>query len=166
MNAIHGELAEGVEELQRLAAQRLSVSAARALTGADAPPETCPYRGLTAFDVEDASSFFGRERLVAELASRLPGADVLLVVGPSGSGQSSGGRSGLGPARAAGVLPGSAHWAVVVLDMSADIDLMWSLAAPAADSRRLLVIDQLEAVFTSAHTETTTRILDALVDHI
>ena len=166
MNAVHGELTEGVEELQRLAAQRLSVSAARALTGAEAPSDTCPYRGLAAFDVEDAPSFFGRERLVAELASRLPGADVLVVVGPSGSGKSSVVRAGLVPALAVGVLPGSEDWAVVVLDMSADVDRICSLAAPAPGTRRLIVVDQLEAVFTSAATETAGRVLDALVEHI
>src|SRR6185312_1711226 len=46
----------------------------------------CPYKGLESFDVEDAAVFFGRERLVSELVARLPGAQLLGIVGPSGSG--------------------------------------------------------------------------------
>ena len=67
----------------------------------------CPYKGLAAFDAEDAEYFFGRERLVAELVARLVGAPLLAVVGPSGSGKSSVLRAGLLPALAGGVLPGS-----------------------------------------------------------
>ena len=69
-------------------------------------PGACPYKGLEAFDVEDAAVFFGRERLVAEMVARLPGAPLLGIVGPSGSGKSSAMRAGLvaaiGARRAAG----------------------------------------------------------------
>jgi WD40 repeat protein len=86
--------------------------------GADA---VCPYRGLKAYDVADARYFFGREvltgRLVARLAEQLPGAGVLVVVGPSGSGKSSLLRAGLIPALEAGLpnIPGSRAWPRVVL---------------------------------------------------
>jgi DNA-binding SARP family transcriptional activator len=43
----------------------------------------CPFKGLAAFDVDDAGIFFGRERLVAEMVARLVGAPLLGVVGPS-----------------------------------------------------------------------------------
>ena len=73
-------------------------------------PLVCPYKGLATFRAEDAEYFFGREQLVAELVSRLVGAPLLAVVGPSGSGKSSVLRAGLLPALAGGVLPGSANW--------------------------------------------------------
>ena len=56
---------------------------------------TCPYRGLMAYDVDDAEAFFGRKddvRVCLELL-RLHGS--LAVVGPSGSGKSSLVRAGI-----------------------------------------------------------------------
>ena len=61
-------------------------------------PSVCPYKGLAAFQAEDAESFFGREQLVAELVHRLQQHRVLVVAGPSGSGKSSLVRAGLIPA--------------------------------------------------------------------
>ena len=52
-----------------------------------------PYKGLRAFQENDAPDFFGREALVARMAERLseddPTARFLAVIGPSGSGKSS-----------------------------------------------------------------------------
>lgn len=62
------------------------------LPPADVP---CPFKGLAAFQPEDAEFFFGREGLVAGLVARLAEAPLLGVVGPSGSGKSS---IGCGPA--------------------------------------------------------------------
>jgi DNA-binding SARP family transcriptional activator len=78
-------------------------------TGPDGAP-VCPFKGLASFEVSDADYFFGRERLVAEMVARLVGANLLAVVGPSGSGKSSALRAGLLPALASGVLPGSEGW--------------------------------------------------------
>jgi WD40 repeat protein/class 3 adenylate cyclase len=76
-----------------------------------------PYKGLEAFQPQDAEFFFGREELVADLAGRLAGSAFLAVVGPSGSGKSSVVRAGLVPA-----IWGGAHglapqhdWKVVIL---------------------------------------------------
>jgi class 3 adenylate cyclase/WD40 repeat protein len=74
-----------------------------------------PYRGLTTFDASDAEFFFGRERLLAEIVSRLAGTPLLGIVGPSGSGKSSVVRAGLIPGLASGVLPGSERWTVALL---------------------------------------------------
>ncbi len=60
--------------------------------------ESAPYIGLTAFGPEDASRFFGRERLVEKLATRLSRQRFLAVLGASGSGKSSLLRAGLIPA--------------------------------------------------------------------
>ncbi len=75
-------------------------------------PRANPYKGLRAFDESDAEDFFGRDRLVDELLSRLGRSDrqFLAVVGPSGSGKSSVVRAGLLPALRRGALPGSANW--------------------------------------------------------
>src|SRR5262249_14601577 len=45
--------------------------------------EACPYKGLAPFDVEDAAYFFGRERLIGELAARTVQFGILGVVGAS-----------------------------------------------------------------------------------
>jgi WD40 repeat protein/class 3 adenylate cyclase len=82
------------------------------LPPADVP---CPYKGLAAFEPEDADYFFGREALVAELTARLAGTRFLAVVGPSGSGKSSVVRAGLVPALWGDALPGSQDWQTLVL---------------------------------------------------
>jgi len=55
----------------------------------------CPYKGLDVFDEEDAELFFGREKLVEDLVSRVKNSLTLFVTGPSGSGKSSLVRAGL-----------------------------------------------------------------------
>ena len=66
----------------------------------DVPPADVrnPYKGLAAFEPEDAEYFFGREALIEELVARLKERGFLAVVGPSGSGKSSLVRAGLLPA--------------------------------------------------------------------
>src|SRR5207253_10434027 len=61
-------------------------------------PGPSPYKGLEAFQPEDAEWFFGRDSLVAELTVRLSETAFLAVIGPSGSGKSSVLRAGLLPA--------------------------------------------------------------------
>src|SRR5207248_10234983 len=73
-------------------------------------PGPCPYKGLEAFQPEDAEWFFGRDGLVAELAVRLSETAFLAVIGPSGSGKSSVLRAGLLPALWRGKLAGEAAW--------------------------------------------------------
>jgi transcriptional regulator with XRE-family HTH domain len=80
-----------------------------------------PYRGLKAFEEQDAGFFFGREAATAEMLDRmsrlLDGAGVLVVSGVSGAGKSSLLRAGVLPRlRAAGLpdMPGAAWWPWVV----------------------------------------------------
>ncbi len=140
---------------------------------AAAPGTTCPYKGLAAFQPEDASFFFGRETLVDELVRRLHASRTLVIGGPSGSGKSSLLRAGLVPALAAGALPGSQHWSILMFSPGADAldELAHQLGrlapdrAPStaddlrADPRRarrlvptdahtLVAIDQFEELFT------------------
>ena len=79
----------------------------------EATAATSPFKGLHAFQEADAADFFGRDRLVADVISRLgAGARLVALVGPSGCGKSSVARAGVVPALRKGSLPGSEHWLV------------------------------------------------------
>ncbi|WP_377641811.1 BTAD domain-containing putative transcriptional regulator [Oryzobacter terrae] len=147
-----------------------SVAVLRDATGDAEPPDsrTCPWRGLAAYDVEDARWFAGRDRLVAELVSRLAGGRLLALVGASGSGKSSALRAGLLAALAADVLPGSGGWRVVTLrpgphpmrelarrslgatgrDEVADLLTHLVTASGEQEGRVLVAVDQFEEVWT------------------
>jgi len=60
-----------------------------------------PYRGLSAFEEQDAAFFFGRETATTELLERMPGdlqgTGLLMVSGVSGAGKSSLLRAGVLP---------------------------------------------------------------------
>ena len=80
-----------------------------------------PYRGLGAFEEQDAAFFFGREAATTELLSRmsrhLQGAGLLVVSGVSGAGKSSLLQAGVLPRiRGAGLAfaPGAARWPCLV----------------------------------------------------
>ena len=49
----------------------------------------CPYRGLFAFQEEDAHLFFGREQFIKDVVAAVRRKPLVAVVGPSGSGKSS-----------------------------------------------------------------------------
>ena len=70
----------------------------------------CPYKGLEVFEEEDADLFFGRERLVEDLLSRVKESRTVFITGPSGSGKSSLVRAGLIHALKDGALKSSDHW--------------------------------------------------------
>jgi DNA-binding SARP family transcriptional activator/WD40 repeat protein/tRNA A-37 threonylcarbamoyl transferase component Bud32 len=74
-----------------------------------------PYKGLRPFDETDAGDFFGRSRLVDELAAALADRSVVAVVGPSGAGKSSVVRAGLVPALRRGAVAGSREWFVTTM---------------------------------------------------
>ena len=135
-------------------------------------PEGSPYKGLDSFGPDDAETFFGRERLVADLVARVAGGGLVGVVGPSGSGKSSLVRAGLIPAVSAGVLPGSQEWVTVVMrpgehpmqalnatllpELAHDVaavltgtePLLVQLGHTAGAPQVLVVVDQAEELFT------------------
>jgi WD40 repeat protein/DNA-binding SARP family transcriptional activator len=148
LRSVEGELAVGLAALQV------------AREHADPPvhdtgPTVCPFKGLAAFENADAGYFFGRERLVAELVARLVGAPLVGVVGHSGSGKSSLVAAGLLPALAAGILPGSDTWPLVLLrpgehPLRALHDAQAQLLAR---EHGVLVVDQFEELFTACRDE-------------
>ena len=138
--------------------------------------ETSPYLGLEPFREEDAGLFFGRDREIALLVEKLRGPRFLAVLGASGSGKSSLVRAGLVPRlRAAddalrvvtltpgatplgplaGQLAATASDAPTAAELADDVRALdragERFATTAASGARLLVVvDQLEELFTLA----------------
>ncbi len=140
-------------------------------------PATNPFKGLRPFVEEDTADFHGREAavdlLLALMAANSAPALVTLV-GASGSGKSSVVRAGLVPRLREGALPGSGDWFVITMvpGRSPFVELASAIAEIAAGntsgmidplrngidatldrvlppgSHVLLVIDQLEELFT------------------
>ncbi len=52
-------------------------------------PLPCTYRGLSAFQEQDAPFFFGREVFIEQLMDNVRNKSLIAVIGPSGSGKSS-----------------------------------------------------------------------------
>ena len=125
------------------------------LAPADVP---CPYKGLLPFDPEDSELFFGREKLVEDLAARLAASTFLAVVGPSGSGKSSLVRAGVVPA-----LRRAARRELRAAIVSPGANPLAQLAA--AGEAPVLVVDQFEEVFTLCRSEENRSVfIDALLD--
>ncbi|MEV8639138.1 hypothetical protein AB0395_46520 [Streptosporangium sp. NPDC051023] len=146
------------------------------LTGGMPPPGggTAPYRGLAAYEPQDAARFHGRARLAGELADRVNNHRFLAVFGPSGCGKSSLIRAGMVPAvtgrdRSAILLtPGcsplaelAAHLSKaagtpagpLLADLAEDpartaLAVRQALAARPPGHELLIVADQFEEVFT------------------
>ncbi|HEY0484424.1 MAG TPA: hypothetical protein VGD37_43185 [Kofleriaceae bacterium] len=139
-------------------------------------PEPCPYPGMRPFKTEDAARFHGRDKEVADLLGRMrDGQRELYVIGPSGSGKSSLVAAGLVPSlrrtpELAGasflvrqMRPGADPTAALegVLEGTAadrsDTALRWLgdavdrlLAGHPECERLLIIVDQLEELFTTA----------------
>ena len=132
------------------------------------------------------------DRLVRRLEEDEEGARFLAVVGPSGSGKSSVVRAGLVPALRRGALPGSEHWYVIDLlpgsqpfrelesallgvavepppslldELRSDVRGLVRAAdrvLPDPDAELLIVLDQLEEVFTLVDRDERARLLESL----
>jgi DNA-binding SARP family transcriptional activator/WD40 repeat protein/class 3 adenylate cyclase/energy-coupling factor transporter ATP-binding protein EcfA2 len=153
--AFRGEMVDGVESIQRLLEQRRTQLAGREAqlqASVVAALAVCPYKGLARFEAVDASNFFGRERLVAELVARLAESSLLAVVGPSGSGKSSLIRAGLLPALAAGVLPAASPWRTIVCPgphPTRELARRLHVTDRPAGGRWVVFVDQFEETFTA-----------------
>jgi WD40 repeat protein len=125
----------------------------RRLPGAPSVAEPEPYRGLDSYGPDDASYYFGRERLVARLVALVTSsasAGPTVVVGPSGSGKSSALQAGLaarlsatGNWQVAGLTPGPRPMAVLEETLR---EIRERKLPPG--SRIALLIDQFEELFT------------------
>ena len=64
-----------------------------------------PFRGLLPFEEQHAALFFGRDKEIREVASRLGQRRLLALIGVSGSGKSSLVMAGVVPMLRAGLIP-------------------------------------------------------------
>jgi WD40 repeat protein len=94
--ALHAD--QGVPSFEDLKTLVSMVSGGAAGAVSLLSPGKAPFRGLLAFDVDDAPFFFGRDREIEELLKGLRQSSFMAVVGDSGSGKSSLVRAGLVPA--------------------------------------------------------------------
>lgn len=145
----------------------------------DVPPADVPnpYKGLAAFEQEDAEYFFGREALIEELVARLKERRFLAVVGPSGSGKSSLVGAGLLPALRRGALAGSQTWHTVIMTpgehpletLNAKTAEFWPSGtadqpSEGENSMLLVVVDQFEELFTlTQDADEAARFIEALL---
>ncbi len=146
-----------------------------------------PYVGLRPFEAADADRYFGREHVVADLVERVRSNSVVMLVGGSGSGKSSIVRAGLVPRlrrldppwTTTVMVPGSRpmqHLAEALQRVqTADVDpaggagrslgsagISLATAAHRASGRLLLVVDQMEELFTVAEPDERERFLAVL----
>lgn len=160
-------------------------------TGGLQPAATNPYRGLHAFAESDSHRFFGRDAAVRELLDRLSAVDesrFVVVAGASGSGKSSLVRAGLVPEVRAGAIKGSDQWLIATMmpgsdpfaalanatgslsvaatTVSGEEPLVKQLAELTSQAPVLLVIDQLEELFTNCTPETEGRFVRELVSAV
>ncbi|MGD8202342.1 BTAD domain-containing putative transcriptional regulator [Ornithinimicrobium sp. W1679] len=128
---------------------------------APSPSGQPPYPGLVPFDVDDAASFFGREREILECLTMWTAHGVLAVVGPSGSGKSSLVRAGVSARLADG-----GHRVVVMTPGARPLSsLETSLAGVGPRDDVVLVVDQAEELVTLCDREVERRsFAAALVD--
>jgi WD40 repeat protein/DNA-binding SARP family transcriptional activator len=175
LDAARADLRLGVTRYREVIERQLGVE-----------PGTCPWKGLVAYGVADAPWFAGRERLVAELLTRLASARLVALVGGSGSGKSSLIHAGLLASLQAGALPSSESWVPLVMrpgphpmrelvrealrgadrDRDRVAELLERVVFDEPDeSRVVLIVDQFEEVWTAC-TDTAEResFLEALAE--
>ncbi|OYQ63145.1 hypothetical protein B9G53_18550 [Pseudanabaena sp. SR411] len=110
-----------------------------------------PYRGLAAFEEQQADFFYGRETATRDLIKRITDSTFLAVSGTSGCGKSSLIKAGLLPYLAKDYIPDSSNW--VVKSFTPEDSPLRKLAKalehrPPESQTLLLFIDQFEEVFT------------------
>ena len=101
---------------------------------------TCPYQGLSPYDVDDSESFFGRDDDVRVCLELLETHNVLSVLGPSGSGKSSLVRAGV----AASLRRSRRQVAVIT---PGEHPMKSLAAAPEQGHQSVLLVDQCEEAF-------------------
>ena len=163
----------GVRDRRDVEAWMAALRRVRASTDRRTTRTSAPYRGLSAFEPEDAALFFGRQESTARILDLIaalrgdpgPSHGLLAVIGPSGSGKSSLLRAGVVASVRNGALdsggsddllddtvPSEVRWTCEIVTPGRDpVTALTAVLAPGSPSRpRLVVIDQLEEIFTSA----------------
>ncbi|MEU4804751.1 XRE family transcriptional regulator [Actinosynnema sp. NPDC023587] len=146
VRACEGDVDEWEDRWHQVAAEVLPTPAA-------CPNEAHPpYAGLAAYGTGDAEWFFGRDRILEDLAHRIADGRFVAVFGASGAGKSSLLKAGLVPR-----LPGPA-----VLTTPGEVDVR----ADGLDlTRDLIIVDQFEEVFTLCQDQARqAEFIDALLD--
>lgn len=114
----HGSMAEWADDARRAIAASPETRPINVAVGDVS--SLCPYKGMAAFQPEDAGLFFGRDELIDTLIARLQDHPVLVIGGPSGSGKSSLLRAGLIPRLERGAIAGSQQWRVALFNPGSD----------------------------------------------
>ena len=110
-----------------------------------------PYRGLYAFESEQAQYFCGRDEAVRTLILRLAESRFLAIIGYSGSGKSSLVKAGLLPQLKGDRLPASSEWEIASFTpgehpLGKLVDIL--ARQQQQNQPHLLFIDQFEEIFT------------------
>lgn len=180
VEACDGDVRQWRERWQEVAAELAAADSEAGGAERDGPAdgtgEVVPYRGLAAFEAEDADWFFGRERLVDAVTAQLEKSRFVAVFGASGSGKSSLLRAGVVPrwqtahgqrrtvvlvpgahpvrTSAAALVPSAArsaetqHVDSAAGDQALHRAVRQALADQGDGAELLLVVDQFEEVFT------------------
>jgi hypothetical protein len=146
---------------------------------APAEPEwiECPYPGMVPFDASQSWQFHGRDSEIQDMLTYLHHRQLLFVIGPSGSGKSSLVFAGVLPELArdttfprdywtfSSMRPGARPSETLARIVDESLPLPTSangnpLLARPAQKRLLLVIDQLEEMFTQASPEEQTQFVE------
>ncbi|MET0735913.1 MAG: BTAD domain-containing putative transcriptional regulator [Microbacterium sp.] len=114
-----------------------------------APPTSsdCPYQGLSAFDIEDADAFHGRQAMVDAATARLERTGFLALIGASGCGKSSLALAGVGAALR------DRGWSVETVLPTGNAVAALERLTHARTERGLLIVDQFEEVFQLTETD-------------
>jgi DNA-binding SARP family transcriptional activator/WD40 repeat protein len=105
--------------------------------------QRCPWKGLASYDAEDRDTFFGRAAEVESCLQRLESHRLLVLTGPSGCGKSSLMNAGLAPGL-------RSRRSVATFTPGRDGPSAMAVARAGVPGDPVLLVDQLEEVFTSA----------------
>lgn len=132
---------------------------------ASSAPEGSPYRGLSAFEPEHRSMFFGRAAETRSIVERLRTETFVIVAGDSGAGKSSLCRAAVLPAIAEKSLGGKRwHVTTAVPGTRPLARIEAALAEPPNEDGLLLFIDQLEELVTIAEPAEAAEVAERLAE--